>query len=259
MNQRMMLIIAAALTAFILVMSSGLITYMAQTANQNVAVPVTPTELGTSLDPTIESLVKEREQAYQQTIDEANRRLAQANQQLEQAKQEIAQQAASSNTSTAASSSSLSAKQAQTIALNLAPGAKVTKTPELVSYQGTAAYEVILDRGAMYVDAQSGAILASNVVNNVPNVETNSTSTDMISPEQAAKIATNYRGSGNVSHIGITPDGIAYEIGFSDGAVLYVDTVTGQVVQPQQAAPSEREHDDGDHDQHDDDHEEQEG
>jgi hypothetical protein len=33
------------------------------------------------------------------------------------------------------------------------------RTPELVSFQGAVAYEVVLDRGTLYVHANSGQIL----------------------------------------------------------------------------------------------------
>lgn len=48
---------------------------------------------------------------------------------------------------------------AGTIALNVAPGATLARVPEAVSFQGTAAYEVQLDRGTVYVDANSGQVL----------------------------------------------------------------------------------------------------
>lgn len=251
MSQRLMLIIAAALTAFILVMGSGLVTYIAQTADQTVSGPTATAIPATGLDPTVEALVKEREQAYQQALDEANRQLAQANQQL-------AQQSASS-TSAAQPGVSLSPEQAQTIALNMAPGAKLTKAAELVSYQGTPAYEVVLDRGAIYVHAQSGAILASSIASNQADVETNTTAPDALSPEQAAQIAVGYRRSGTVSSVSSIYDGTVYEISFNDGVVMYIDSVSGQLLQVQQAAPGEHEHEHDDHDEDENEHEEQEG
>jgi len=48
---------------------------------------------------------------------------------------------------------------AAAIALNAAPGATLTGEPELINYQGTAAYEVKLDRGLVYVNATSGQVL----------------------------------------------------------------------------------------------------
>jgi len=53
----------------------------------------------------------------------------------------------------------ISPDMAATIALNAAPGATLTRQPELVDFQGTAAYEVSLDRGMVYVDANSGQVL----------------------------------------------------------------------------------------------------
>ena len=58
----------------------------------------------------------------------------------------------------------VSAEQAAAIAQQAVPGAAVSGTPELVLFQGTPAYEVVLDAGVVYVDAQSGAVLFSEVV-----------------------------------------------------------------------------------------------
>ncbi len=63
----------------------------------------------------------------------------------------------------------VSAAQAEQIALNVVPNGTLTRTPELVSYQGTPAYEVILNQGTLYVDANTGRILyngATSVANN---------------------------------------------------------------------------------------------
>ncbi len=53
----------------------------------------------------------------------------------------------------------LSAQQAAQVAMNLVPGASLTRTPELVNYNGTVAYEVMLNQGTIYVDANSGQVL----------------------------------------------------------------------------------------------------
>jgi hypothetical protein len=53
----------------------------------------------------------------------------------------------------------LSSDQAVQIAVKLAPQAKVVRVPELVSYQGTVAYEVLLNQGSVYVDANNGQVL----------------------------------------------------------------------------------------------------
>jgi hypothetical protein len=47
------------------------------------------------------------------------------------------------------------------IALNIMPVASLIQTPELVSYERVVAYEVLLDRGPVYVDASTGKMLNS--------------------------------------------------------------------------------------------------
>jgi hypothetical protein len=67
----------------------------------------------------------------------------------------------------------VSADQAGTVALASAPGAALSGTPALVSYQGAVVYEVTLDTGLIYVDANSGQVLANTATNATTNVTTN--------------------------------------------------------------------------------------
>ena len=53
----------------------------------------------------------------------------------------------------------LSATQATALAKKDTPDAILQATPELINYNGTAAYEVLLDSGATYIDANLGAVL----------------------------------------------------------------------------------------------------
>lgn len=53
----------------------------------------------------------------------------------------------------------VSADLAAGLALNLAPGARLAGWPSLVDFQGTVAYEIILDRGPIYIDATTGRLL----------------------------------------------------------------------------------------------------
>ena len=53
----------------------------------------------------------------------------------------------------------VSPDMAVAIAQAAAPGASLSRQPELVLFQGTVAYEVALDRGTVYVDADSGRVL----------------------------------------------------------------------------------------------------
>ena len=60
----------------------------------------------------------------------------------------------------------LSAAQATELAKQESPNSILQATPELINYNGTAAYEVLLDSGATYIDANLGAILNPIVTNN---------------------------------------------------------------------------------------------
>ena len=60
----------------------------------------------------------------------------------------------------------LSAAQATALAKKDTPDAILQATPELINYNGTAAYEVLLDSGATYIDANLGAVLNPVVTNN---------------------------------------------------------------------------------------------
>ena len=53
----------------------------------------------------------------------------------------------------------LSAAQATALAKQDTPDAILQATPELINYNGTAAYEVLLDSGTTYIDANLGAVL----------------------------------------------------------------------------------------------------
>ena len=53
----------------------------------------------------------------------------------------------------------LSAAQATALAKQESPNSILQATPELINYNGTAAYEVLLDSGTTYIDANLGAVL----------------------------------------------------------------------------------------------------
>lgn len=116
-----------------------------------------------SAGPNLEQLLLERERAYRALIAEANARLEQAYRQI----QELSAQPAppSPNISPDApvmpseALAALSPSRAIWIAMNVAPGSALMKAPELVLFQGTLAYEVTLDQGVLYIDANNGQIL----------------------------------------------------------------------------------------------------
>jgi uncharacterized membrane protein YkoI len=253
MNQRSALLIAAALTAFLLVLAGGLASRLSTTTTEAAATAVPtealqPTQVVT-LDPTVEALIKEREAAYQQALTDANNRLNQANAQiaqanaqintLEQSRQQIANQASQAQAAsvavaapatapagapkaTAAPAYAISATKARDIALGVAaPGAALLKAPELVNYQGTPAYEVSLDKGLVYVDAQSGKVLLNGAA-----------APKLISQDQAIQAAQAYLGGGSVKSVQLQQDngGQTYQVLFSDNSKVYVDAISGQVV-----------------------------
>lgn len=230
MNQRNLLALAAALTAFVLVFGGGLVARL----TQSTTTTATPATAQGALDPAVEALIREREAAYQQALDEANRQLAEANRLLAQ------QQTAPVTQADAPAEYAVSVEQAQLIALNANQNAALIKPAELVSFAGTPAYEVTLDQGMVYVDAWSATILGSTIQQTISGE---------VSVEQAAQIAVSYRGGGTIRDVEQERehDMLVYEVKFSDGAEVYVDATNGNVVYARldmAAAEHEDDHDD---------------
>lgn len=267
MNQRTAISLAAALTALVLA-AVGLTAWLNRPAEP--APSGAPAEVAASdptagaLDPTVEALMREREAAYQAALAEANARLEAANAEVARANAQVAQaaegqqqlheqlaqaqapvvvQAPAAQAAPAAPSFAVTPEQAQATALAVAPGAAVSAAPELVSFEGAPAYEVRLDRGLVYVDAQSGAVLA----NGAAQPPAPAAQGPAISGEQAAQLAIAYRGGGEVDEVERDEeDGLqVYEVKFRDGSKVYVDAASGQVVYARiQQGGGEDEHDD---------------
>ena len=127
LTRKLALLIAGSLTAFILVTAGALVAY------NSAQPPAASAQTQTQVEP--EAPAANTTTAPTQT------------------------QAAPRDTMTVAPAYAVSAEQAQSLALNSAPGAAVQTAPRLVSFQGTAAYEVVLDRGPVYIDANSGSVL----------------------------------------------------------------------------------------------------
>lgn len=62
----------------------------------------------------------------------------------------------------------LTAAQATALAKQNAPSAILQATPELINYNGTVAYEVLLDSGTAYIDANLGTTLNPVATDNYP-------------------------------------------------------------------------------------------
>lgn len=154
MSQRTAILIAAGLTAFLLVVG-GAVAGQLVNPTPTLAAPeepvVAPVEVQTS--PDVQSWM-EREAAYQELIREANVKLEQA----------YAQQEAVAATAPADAAYAISAEQAAEIALQAVPWAKLLRPAELVDFEGVVAYEVALNVGVIYVDANTGDILYNGAV-----------------------------------------------------------------------------------------------
>jgi Tfp pilus assembly protein FimV len=255
MMNRTMLFIAATLTAFMLVVIGGVVSRISTTSSPEpvpteIVVEMTPISVP-ALDPTAEALLREREAAYQAALAEANRRLAEANQQLNTAQRELNEMSAQVSVPAPAAPApaapapaapapapaapapaappapvyAVSPEQAQAIAQANAQGATLIRAPELVSLQGVPAYEVVFDRGAIYVDAQTGAILANTI-------STGTQVANAINEDQAIATAVAYMGGGTVAKVKREYEhGVdVYEVKFADGSEVYVDAYSGQVV-----------------------------
>jgi uncharacterized membrane protein YkoI len=140
MNQRLALLIATGLSTFLLVTGGAL-------AGRLTQAPPAPTSTAVPTEDAL-ALLQERDAAYQQL-------LAQANAQLEAV---YAQQTAEP-TAVPTPEYPVSADQASMIAMGKVPGATLVTAPELVNFQGTVAYEVVLNRGKVYVNATTGTVL----------------------------------------------------------------------------------------------------
>ncbi|MEO8083040.1 MAG: PepSY domain-containing protein [Ardenticatenales bacterium] len=165
--QRNALILAGALSAFTLLLIgavAGRVSHDAARVAVAPTVTVAPTAEPTAgPDPAVQALLDERDAAYQDVIQQANDRLAQANVQLQSA---YAAAAASAASAAAAARpvappapAYIGPERAAEIALGVVPGAAVQRMPELVNFQGAAAYEVVTSTGSVYVDALSGQLL----------------------------------------------------------------------------------------------------
>ena len=284
MMNRTMLLIAATLTAFMLVVIDGVVSRISTTSSPEpvpteIVVEMTPISVP-ALDPTAEALLREREAAYQAALAEANRRLAEANQQLNTAQRELNEMSAQVSVPAPAAPApaapapaalapapaapapaappapvyAVSPEQAQAIAQANAQGATLIRAPELVSLQGVPAYEMVFDRGAIYVDAQTGAILANTI-------STGTQAANAINEDQAIAAAVAYMGGGTVAKVKREYEhGVdVYEVKFADGSEVYVDAYSGQVVYAK-VKNTVNENDDGkkdddhDKDKKDDDH-----
>jgi LysM repeat protein len=163
----------------------------------------TKNQAASQIDLALVNKVAEREATYRQLLDEANQRIQSLNAQL--------QGISPANTNQPL----LTADKALAIAnQSVGRNESLSGVPQLVSFQGTTAFEIPFIDGMMYVDATSGAILSSSVKT-------------QINDQKAIDIAANYLGITNsattTTHVvapGETISSIAFLYGKNMNAVL---------------------------------------
>ncbi len=177
MSQRTALLAATALTVFVMILMVGVVWQVFQKSNVNtlglqLAAPAQTSEIAgepQAVSGPTQEQIAQREAAFQQLIQQANQKLAQSYQQQQDLSKQLQAEKQKQAPPKVASASQpikykVSAEQATSIALAAEKGAVLTKPAELVSYLGAAAYEVTLDRGVVYVDANSGEVLYDSAV-----------------------------------------------------------------------------------------------
>lgn len=177
MNQRTALLVATALTVFVMILMVGVVWQVFQKSNVDtlglqVTAPAQTTEITgepQAVSGPTQEQIAQREAAFQQLIQQANQKLAQSYQQQQDLSKQLQAEKQKQAPPKVASASQpiqykVSAEQATSIALAAEKGAVLTKPTDLVSFKGTAAYEITLDRGVVYVDANSGQVLYDSAV-----------------------------------------------------------------------------------------------
>ncbi len=165
MIQKLFYAAAAAVTAFALVLLGGVLAQvnpasagqgeaavLAQAAQQSAAYQQQIQKANTQLEQAYQ-----QQQALQQQLSQTEQQLTDAQQQLGQAQQQLA----AAQPGNGQSATAFTPDQAAALALTLAPRSRLVQQPQLVNYQGTAAYEVVLNVGTLYLDASTGQVLAA--------------------------------------------------------------------------------------------------
>jgi hypothetical protein len=164
MTTKKALLISAVSVALILFISFGITSVLA--INRNT----------TQIDVELANKIAERETKYRVLIEEANARIQALNAQA---------QAVNPASQT---QSMLTADGVLSIANQVVGSDQVLSgIPQLVSFQGTPAFEIPFVNGLMYIDAISGAILSNNV-------------RAQINEQQAIQISADYLGVSNTSN-----------------------------------------------------------
>jgi hypothetical protein len=141
MIHRKALMISIGVTAFVVVLAGGVYNAYASSGQDSQAEMTVEDLLN---DPQVQAILQEREAVYQQMLAEA------------QQSQDTSSVADANQVS---DESFIEAGLAVALGQNALGGGTLIRNPELVSVYGRPAFELIFDRGQVYVDAVNGAIL----------------------------------------------------------------------------------------------------
>ncbi len=216
------------ITALILIVIGGITATVLM--NKNVSQPAAAQDSAalaaaaqpvSQMDPAQAVLLyQQREAEYQQMLQQANQQIEKANTDLQAMQKHITQLQGQQGAAQTDASTAISADQANEIAHRAVdPGKVALKKPDLVNFQGKAAYEIVFDNGSVYVDAQSAEVLF------------NGTIPQQISADKAAQVAAEYLKEKDILQVDqITFRGAPlYRIIFKDGLMAYLD-MTGQII-----------------------------
>jgi uncharacterized membrane protein YkoI len=247
MKSKTVLFASIFVTVFILVLGVGVVRAM-NAINKPKEAPAL-----TALPVEAQQQIAEREAAYSNLIAEANQRIETLNNQVTELQK--------GNEPAAQQTQTISFEKAAQLAIDSTEDKEaLLKLPELVDYQGTPAYEVTLQNGVVYINAQTGEILFSSVK-------------AKISSEKAGAIAGEFLGGMNPKYADIklvNLNGVEiYRVTFSGDKeyIVFID-LTGNVIKAQVleytggggggggstsgSSSGESEHED-EHEEHDDD------
>jgi uncharacterized membrane protein YkoI len=207
------------ITAVILVVIGGLTSNVF--ANKTAAPP--------AVSPEVIQAYQDREEHYNQLVQQANQQLEKANEELQTLQAQVTQlkQQQQQTAAQPAVTAAVSAVQADQIAQQAAdPGEKLLKNADLVSFEGKTAYEVDFEKGAIYVDAQTGDVLFNGTV------------PQKITQEKAIQVVSDYLNLKDVLEVKQVKIGIydEYRIIFTNGTMAWID-VYGQIHDVQYPAP----------------------
>jgi uncharacterized membrane protein YkoI len=249
MKQKTILIVSIALTAFVLVTLGAVV----NSALGKAAAEPAPVNSIEDLPPEIQQTLQEREDAYNQLIEDANTQLQQVMSQNQTLQAQIDNQADTTFEASVQDQNVISTDEALQIALDtVISSAVLDGEPELVDFEGAVAYEVPFKQGNLYIDAATGEVLFNGTIALAPA---------QISGEEAARIAANYLDRTDVYKVEMVSlnGNSVYKVKFNSGDVAFVNT-TGQIVLVRLASEGGSSNDSGyyEDDHHDDDHDEHE-